>query len=69
MLKLLFVVSIALALLKCYWNKKSGLVKLPYPPGPSPLPLLGNLRNIPKSYPWITYTEQKHEYGKYYSFA
>ncbi|KAF7288548.1 Cytochrome P450 [Mycena chlorophos] len=34
---------------------------LPYPPGPRPLPLVGN--KIPTVFPWLTYTEWGNQYG------
>ena len=36
---------------------------LPYPPGPRPLPLLGNLLDIPKEFSWLTYTHLSKKYG------
>lgn len=39
--------------------------KLPYPPGPKPLPLLGNIRDIPPVSPWIAYTEWGRTYGQF----
>ena len=55
---LLFLVSI--------WNirgyrRRGGL---PYPPGPRPLPILGNLLDIPKDFSWLAYTRFSKTYGK-----
>ena len=36
---------------------------LPLPPGPPPLPVVGNVRGINTSSPWLTYTEWAHVYG------
>ena len=36
---------------------------LPYPPGPRPLPLIGNLFDIPKEFSWLTYTHLSKKYG------
>jgi hypothetical protein len=36
---------------------------LPYPPGPRPLPLIGNLIDIPKEFSWLTYTQLSKKYG------
>jgi hypothetical protein len=33
------------------------------PPGPSPLPILGNLFDIPTAAPWRVYAEWKKKYG------
>ncbi len=35
----------------------------PFPPGPSPLPILGNYFDIPKVTPWIGYRELAKRYG------
>jgi hypothetical protein len=36
---------------------------LPLPPGPKPLPLLGNLFNMPTSREYETYTQWSREFG------
>ncbi|KAF7365087.1 Cytochrome p450 [Mycena venus] len=36
---------------------------LPFPPGPSPQFLIGNLRDLPKKHPRVTYTEWGARYG------
>jgi hypothetical protein len=41
---------------------------LPYPPGPRPLPLIGNLLDIPKDFTWLSYTEFSKKYGITYLF-
>ncbi|KAJ7250828.1 cytochrome P450, partial [Mycena haematopus] len=33
------------------------------PPGPSPHPLIGNVRDLPTKLPWLTYTEWGLQYG------
>ena len=37
--------------------------RLPYPPGPQPIPLLGNSLHMPKSYYWMAYAEWGRDYG------
>ncbi|KAH9163803.1 cytochrome P450 [Lactarius sanguifluus] len=35
----------------------------PYPPGPPPLPAIGNLLDVPKLSPWLAYANMSKEYG------
>ncbi|KAN0109867.1 cytochrome P450 [Russula decolorans] len=35
---------------------------LPYPPGPPPRPIIGNILDIPKDTPWITYVDMSKKY-------
>ncbi|KAF8158898.1 cytochrome P450 [Mycena galopus ATCC 62051] len=37
--------------------------RLPFPPGPKPRFIIGNLYDIPPELPWITYTEWGKQYG------
>jgi hypothetical protein len=39
---------------------------LPYPPGPRPLPLIGNLFDIPKEFSWLSYTQLSKKHGMVY---
>ena len=39
---------------------------LPYPPGPRPLPLMGNLFDIPKKFSWYSYLRFSKKHGKIY---
>ena len=42
-------------------RKRKGL---PYPPGPSSWPIIGNFFDIPKDKPWIGYTDLSKKYGR-----
>ena len=36
------------------------------PPGPTKLPIIGNLLNIPKNYAWEVYASWSKKYGSYF---
>ncbi|KAH7913777.1 cytochrome P450 [Hygrophoropsis aurantiaca] len=55
---LLFVV--VLCLVKHFTKKRH---RLPLPPGPAPLPIVGNVRGINKNAPWLTYKDWGDRYG------
>jgi hypothetical protein len=50
-----------LALLVLRWSARQRT--LPLPPGPKPLPLIGNLLDIPKEKDWLTYCAWHARYG------
>ncbi|KAJ6508469.1 cytochrome P450 [Mycena sanguinolenta] len=54
------VSTILLAVVVKRWKATS---RLPFPPGPKPRFLVGNLFDIPTEMPWITYTEWGKQYG------
>ena len=45
-----------------YWRRRG----LPYPPGPSGWPIIGNLLDIPSTSTWLAYTEFSKKYGMVY---
>jgi len=42
---------------------------VPYPPGPRPLPLIGNILDIPKEFSWLTYSQLSNKHGMIYFAA
>ncbi|KAF7348419.1 hypothetical protein MSAN_01796100 [Mycena sanguinolenta] len=44
-------------------QRQKATSRLPFPPGPKPRFLVGNLFDIPTEMPWITYTEWGKQYG------
>lgn len=64
-LAVLFIAAILL-LYKYSRNQRAANPKcLPYPPGPPPLPLIGNLLDMPTEYDWLAYSEWAKSYGMF----
>lgn len=38
---------------------------LPLPPGPKPLPFIGNVLDMPQDKPWLKFKEMSQKYGEY----
>ena len=60
---LVLVSSLAAFLVIRDFQRRRGL---PYPPGPRPLPLIGNLLDIPKKFSWLPYLQFSKKHGKIY---
>lgn len=56
------VVALVIGLLVLNQGKKTKS-SLPLPPGPKPLPLIGNVHQAPKSHAWRTYLQWSKDYG------
>ena len=57
---LLLLLAIVTALIFLKWARPS---RLELPPGPKPLPLAGNMFQMPLVKPWETYMEWSRKYG------
>jgi hypothetical protein len=55
-------IAILTFILLAIWERRR-ISKLPYPPGPKGLPLIGNVLDIPTSREWLTYAQWSRQYG------
>jgi len=65
-LDLLVLVSSLVAFLAIRDYQRRG--RLPYPPGPRPLPIIGNLLDVPMEFSWLTFTQLSKKHGNVISF-
>ncbi|KAK0204931.1 cytochrome P450 [Desarmillaria ectypa] len=65
MVSTLLIASLAFGVLLVYLLSRLSLRRrrLPLPPGPKGLPLIGNLWDVPTEYPWVTYARWAATYG------
>ncbi|KAF7358290.1 hypothetical protein MVEN_00878300 [Mycena venus] len=60
-LHLIFPLALAFLLgFYCYWKRPAS--RLPLPPGPKKLPLIGNLLDMPSTFEWVTYMDWSRKY-------
>ncbi|KAL2014843.1 hypothetical protein VTN00DRAFT_2368 [Thermoascus crustaceus] len=60
MLPLVFLAFLSAIYIYSIYKRRA---RLPLPPGPPSLPLIGNLHQAPQSHPWRTYQEWNKKYG------
>ncbi|TFK69858.1 cytochrome P450 [Pluteus cervinus] len=63
----IFTVSFILLLAVLLRRSKGKTIS--YPPGPKPIPFLGNILDMPKEYPWIAFKKWSDKYGSDLVFA
>ncbi|KAF8510098.1 cytochrome P450 [Gautieria morchelliformis] len=56
------IASCALLLCHLYYTRKQN-TRPPFPPGPKPLPIIGNMKDLQNSKIWETYNHWAEEYG------
>lgn len=57
---------LAFRAIRDYRRRRRGL---PYPPSPRPLPIIGNLLDIPRKFSWLAYTNFSKTHGSQPFFA
>lgn len=63
-------VAVCVAALASYgalyaWKSRNNSKRLPHPPGPPGLPLIGNLRDLPSQPSWIEYLRMGEKYSEF----
>jgi len=56
-------IACLVALFVVWVDRRNRRSKLPLPPGPKKLPIVGNLFDIPEGEQWIQYHEWSQEFG------
>jgi hypothetical protein len=64
-----YLAIIFLLLLVVLWKEYMFSRRLPCPPGPKGLPLIGNIRDIPPDCQWLTYASWSHKFSTSSSFG
>ncbi|OBZ67685.1 O-methylsterigmatocystin oxidoreductase [Grifola frondosa] len=60
------VLILIITFLVSWWKRAKRAnhnANLPLPPGPTPLPVVGNVFDVPKEYSWLAYGEMSERYG------